>query len=177
MSTSFLFLNVTLSIVVGVTLNIVSLTKYKTHIRNRRNKEELSMNNVAHSSNTVAPKKKLTQKEITENKAEKNMLYMALTLCSIMILSRVLICIIGIYYYFFNSFSVFILLIILDTFVYTLVPTSAIFVFFFFNKMFRSEFKKKFSCKKNEILVSNTALPPRPTTAQRVKSQVRTSAI
>ena len=97
---SFLFLNVTLSIVVGVTLNIVSLTKHKTYIRNRRNKDETSMSNVAHSSNTVAPKKKLTQKEITENKAEKNMLYMALTLGTILILSRILVVIIGAYFFF-----------------------------------------------------------------------------
>jgi hypothetical protein len=161
LSFCFFFLNVTLSIVVGVTLNVVSLIKYKSYIRNRRHKNETSLNNVAHSSNVFEAKSKLTLKEASENKAEKNMLYMALTLCTIMIQSRILVCFIGVYNYLFDSFSVFILLIILDTYVYTLVPTLAIFVFYFFNKMFRSEFKKKFNSKTNDILVPDSNLAKR----------------
>ena len=46
----------------------------------------------------VVPKsKKLSRKEVDENKAESNMFRMALTLCSLSILSRILIILIYIY--------------------------------------------------------------------------------
>ena len=49
--------------------------------------------------------KKVTQKELNENRAEKNTFYMALTLCSMSILSRILIICDFIYFFFYNSFS------------------------------------------------------------------------
>ena len=95
------------------------------------------------SNNTWSRVQELTQKELNENRAEKNMFYMALTLCSISILSRCLIILSSFFFQFFSSLSTNLILKNITNTIYTLVPTSAIFIFYFFNKMFRQEFNKK----------------------------------
>ena len=73
------------------------------------------------------------------------MFYMALTLSSISIASRVLLIFVYIYVLYFYTFSgLFTLLIFTLSIMYTFVPSIAILVFYSFNKMFREEFKKKF---------------------------------
>jgi hypothetical protein len=154
------FLNLLLSIIVGIILNVISLSLYRTYVRERREKEN-EYNRVAYRRNLnqianvdeeiqigVSIKSKpLTQKEINESKAESNMLKMALTLCSISILSRILFVCSYIFFYFFNSFSYTLTLTLIGFFIFMLGPTTALFVFYSFNKMFRKEFQKKLQSK------------------------------
>jgi len=148
---SYFFLNLILSIIVGVTLNVVSLFKYKYYVREKRRQDTQA--NSSHDQATTSRReimpKKLTQKEINENRAEKNMLYMALTLCSISILSRCLIITGAAFFLAFASFSTNLIITTVNNTIYALVPTVAIFVFYFFNKMFREEFNKKFGRNSN----------------------------
>jgi hypothetical protein len=86
----------------------------------------------------------LTQKEINENKAEKNMFFMALTLCTISLVSRVLLLFCTVLFLFDSSFTVDVVVRITYISVQTIVPTLSIFVFYFFNKIFRQEFRRTF---------------------------------
>jgi hypothetical protein len=153
------FLNLFLSIVIGIILNIVSVCLYRSYVRERRKRDEAysRIKTNHHKSNDQAKTssaeviravdskpRKITLKEINENKSEKNMFYMALTLCSISIVSRILFIFTYIYMLFFNSFSGTLILLIFSVSIYTIVPSVAILVFYSFNKMFREEFKKKF---------------------------------
>ena len=151
LAVSYFFLNLILSIIVGVTLNVVSLFKYKSYVREKR-QQDMQVNsnhNQATTSRREMMPKKLTQKELNENRAEKNMLYMALTLCSISILSRCMIITGAAFFLVFASFSTNLIITTVNNTIYSLVPTSAIFVFYFFNKMFRQEFNKKFGRNSN----------------------------
>ena len=158
--------NLFLCLVVGIALNILSVSQYRSYVRERRRKDE-AYTRVAFNRNenqaakiigggddlneisvVVSRPKVLTQKEKNENKSEKNMLKMALTLCSISIFSRILFCFVYIYFVYYNSFSGTLALFILIQSIYTLVYASSIFVFYSFNKMFRQEFKKTFSVEK-----------------------------
>jgi hypothetical protein len=148
---------------VGVTLNIVSLAKYKSYVRDRRAKQAAYSRNQNKQETEIdveiavvvvvvgrrKSRKELTQKEINENRVEKNMLYMALTLCSIAIVSRIVIIFCGVYFLFFTSFATNILVQIINISIQTFVPALAIFVFYFFNKMFRQVFNEKFFGKHN----------------------------
>ena len=94
-----LFLNLFLSVLVGIVLNIVSVNLYRSYIRERRKRVKGYTRASLNQTNSeldiqvvVVPKsKKLSRKEEDENKAESNMFRMALTLCSLSILSRILI--------------------------------------------------------------------------------------
>ena len=86
------FLNLFLTVFVGVTLNIVSVSLYGSYIKERRNKEEaytrVAFNDVAADNDeqevikvaVVSEPKKMTRKEINKNRTERNMFKMALTL-------------------------------------------------------------------------------------------------
>ena len=158
-----LFLNLIVSVIVGVILNIVSVRLYRSYVRERREKEKRytrvafskkDQNQAITSANEeihvvilepqTLQSKKLTQKEINENKSEKNMFYMALSLCSISVISRILFIFVFIYFFFFNSFSESLILVLINISLYSIVPTSGTFVFYSFNRMFREEFRKKF---------------------------------
>ena len=121
---------------------------YKKYLRKRQRENELQRAtfnpNIHQIYIGVSARRKLTSKEIKEQKAENNMFYMAFTLCSISILSRVLAMCCYIFYFFFTSFSNNLLIELVFYSINTLVSTSSIFVFYSFNKMFRKEFKKKF---------------------------------
>jgi hypothetical protein len=143
------FANLFLSIVFGFILNIVSFLKFKLYLKEKREKfaqnyDLATINNNTKNSLQIqqVARPVLTQKEINENKAEKSMFFMALTLCTISLVSRVLIiCCIALFL-FFNSFTVNVLIGIVSFSVQTFVPASSIFVFYFFNKTFREEFKR-----------------------------------
>jgi hypothetical protein len=158
------FSNFILSIVVGIILNIVSILKYKSHVRQRRAREKTHNrvpNSNHHSVRTVTNlrleikqvnveasqlyRQRMARKEKNENRAEKNMFYMALTLCSMSIVSRIILIICAIYFILFNSFSTTLFTYALNISIQTLVPTSALFVFYSFNKMFREECSRLFS--------------------------------
>jgi hypothetical protein len=165
------FLNLFLSVIVGVVLNVVSVNLYRSYIRERReNAKAYARVTFNHSQNqtttnneldiqvvVVSPphkSMKLSRKEVDENKAESNMFRMALTLCSLSILSRILIILIYIYLLFFtNLFSVILYVILIFVLIYTLIPSISIFVFYSFNKMFREELRKKSFIKKTSELI------------------------
>ena len=107
---------------------------------------------------TTSRRHQLTQKEINENRAEKNMFYMALTLSFITIISRILIILCAVYFIIFFSYTINRITNFINLSVQTFVPTSSIFVFYFFNKMFREEFNRMGICKRlkaisNEVVV------------------------
>jgi len=143
------FLNLFLTLVVGIALNVASVYQYKTYIRQKSVKETAfrlawySKQMLADGeTNVKLEMRELTPKEINEHKTERNLFFMALTLCTISILSRIVFVFCYVNYFFFNSFSNILLVIAINYSIYTLVPTVGIFVFYAFNKMFRQEFKK-----------------------------------
>ncbi len=152
------FLNQFLTLVIGLILNIVSVLQYKSYLRERSQREE-AYRRVAFSNNnnhgevasievvSQRPDRQLTPREKKDRKVEKNMFYMALTLSTISTVSRILFMISYVFYFFFNSFSYTLILIFNSYSIQTLVPSSGIFVFYSFNKMFRQEFKKRISSK------------------------------
>jgi len=88
--TSF-FLNLLLTLVVGVILNIVSVCQYKLYLRGKKQRDEAYKRaSNPGKSEQVLKRQEMTMKEANERKAEKNLLFMALTLSSISILSRIL---------------------------------------------------------------------------------------
>jgi hypothetical protein len=142
---TYFFLNIFLSLSFGLVFNIYSLVSYKSYLKQRRERvAEVPNNNVAHSSTQTQPQRSVSKREMNENRAAKNMLYMALTLSSFSILSRILLISFGAYFYFCPSFTADLLLAFINDSMCTLVPTLAIFVFYFFNKIFRQEIKKTF---------------------------------
>ena len=154
------FLNVFVSLIVGVTLNVISLIQYRSYLkeRNQRDMERYmeSFNLRIHDGSTQPMPHHLTTREKKERDIEKNMLYMILSLCTISILSRVILMFNFVYFYFYYSFFNSLLLFIIADIIFTLVPTVAIFVFYSFNKLFRKEFNKKFRQVYSESAVSNS---------------------
>jgi hypothetical protein len=166
--TSF-FLNLFLTLVVGLIMNIVSVYQYKSYLRKRSKRDEayrraaFSLNKPpleAQQATTsldevvsvvvVTPQRphSMTAKERNDQKAETNMFFMALTLSIISTLTRVFFMISFIIFFVLNYFGGFFNLYIISYSIYTLVPTMAIFVFYSFNKIFRQEFVKKILRKK-----------------------------
>jgi hypothetical protein len=143
--TSF-FLNIFLLLVVGVTLNIVSYVQYKQYLNGRKlQAKEYQM--IAFSRNISRDESENTfnqqQKELNEKNAEKNMLFMILTLCSLSIGSRIVIMINYIYFFFYYSFADSIRILFISYTMFTLVPSVSIFIYYSFNKMFREGFNNK----------------------------------
>jgi hypothetical protein len=164
-----LFVNLFGSLVAGVTLNIVSYLKYKHFVKERELKDEeikirsmtlsepFTNNGIRNVVEQQKQLKKLTQKEINELKAEKNMFHMIITLSLISTVSRIILMAGNLYALFFKSHSTTWSLVVLDYLIYALVPTVSIFIYFSFNKIFRNEFKTVFcfSNKKAIGLISS----------------------
>ena len=155
-----LALNMFGSLVAGVTLNIVSYLKYKQYILDRERKdEEIQMRSIAIvqcsslgcNEDPQRQLKKLTQKELNELKAEKNMFHMIITLCLISIVSRVIIISGNLYALFFFSVTTVWALVAVCYFMYALVPAVSIIIFYAFNKLFRKEFKVMLGLNKKKI--------------------------
>lgn len=135
------FLNVFLSLVVGVTLNIISYVRYKSYSRERQAQMELlQVSSINNQPTTSREQAQINMREKKEHRIEINMFLMALVLCTISILSRVFIMIAYVYFFFFNTFSDNLNLLIFTFSIFTLVPTVSISVFYSFNQMFRQEF-------------------------------------
>jgi hypothetical protein len=148
LSFTYFFLNLFLSLSIGLVLNIYSLFSYKSYLKQRRERvAEVPNNNETQFSTQTPPLRTVSIKEMNENRAAKNMLYMALTLSSFSIFSRILLFIFSVYFYFFASFTNNLILSLINFSICTLAPTMAIFVFYFFNKIFRQEFSKTFFSK------------------------------
>jgi hypothetical protein len=140
--TSF-FLNLLLTLVVGVILNFVSVYQYKSYLseKKQRNEAYKRASNPGKSEH-VLKRQEMTLKEANDRKAEKNLLFMALTLSSISILSRILLMFSYVFYFVLPDFNKRIIACTVYL-IYTLAPSASIFVFYSFNKLFRSEFNKR----------------------------------
>jgi hypothetical protein len=142
------FLSLFISLLIGVSLNIFSFIKFKSFVKKRqREVEELQMSSIYNIPLTSREFEQIKKLEKTEHKIERNMFYMALTLCSISILSRFLFMADYIYYFFFYSASTSIVLQVIANSVFTIVPFASPFVFFAFNKIFRDEIRKMCICE------------------------------
>ena len=76
-------------VIVGVILNNISFLKYKSRTRKRKQEaERLEMSSTHNRPTTSRELEQIKQKERTERRIEKNMLYMALALSTLSIFSR-----------------------------------------------------------------------------------------
>jgi hypothetical protein len=127
---TYLILNLIMSVVVGVGLNIVSLYKYKSYVRQKRREvTELILGSINNRLTTTLEIQQFNQRTRNQHKKEKNMFYMVLILSSISIISRIFKMFQYAYFFFFNinnSFPSIVTLEILYLFIHTLVPTVAI---------------------------------------------------
>ena len=159
------FLNLFVTVVISVALNILSVYLYKSYLREKRQRENpphriifTTISNDADESSRVEvlvprQKRQKTREEIKERKAERNMLLMVLTLSSTSILSRITFMCCFIYYNINSTFSSNIIMASLLFSIYTLRPTLAIGVFYSFNKIFRKEFNKRVLRKTQKEIV------------------------
>ena len=129
-----LFLNLFLTTIIGITLNIVSFCQYKRYIFKRKQREDTyqSMHRSQNWSNReILVRKRI--KEMNERNVEKNMFFMALTLCSLLIMLRCTILISYILFFFFYSLHQTLISILLIYTILTLGPFSSTFIFYFFS--------------------------------------------
>jgi len=138
------FLNQFVTLLVAITLNTLSYILFKSYVRKRKQQlDDLQMSSIHNRPTTSRELTQLRHREETDRKIERNMFYMGLTLCSISIVSRLILMLCFLYYFIFISFRNSILTGAVSNIVYSLVPTVSIFVFYFFNQMFRDEANKK----------------------------------
>jgi hypothetical protein len=138
------FLNLFLSLLVGIILNVSSFIKYKSHVNNKKREvEQLQNSSINNRPTTNREMVQMSLRENMERKIEKNMFYMALTMSSISFVSRFLLMMCYLYYFIFSSFSNSLLILLIANFIYTLGPTLSVFIFYSFNQMFRDETNKK----------------------------------
>ena len=139
------FLNQFMSLLVGVTLNIVSYVKFKLYSnRRKREFEHLQMSSINNRPTTSREIEQQRQRERTEQQIERNMYRMSLTLCTISIISRILSILVFFLNFFFKSFSSSHLTETVGNLIFTLVPTVSTFIFYSFSQMFRDETKRVF---------------------------------
>jgi len=143
---TYIFFNQFLTLVLGVALNIVSFYQFKSYLREqKRIMTEHEMISFSCDGKTREPCKleQINERDILKRQAEKNMLYMALALCSISILSRVFLMFSYIYFFLFFSFASHLYVAVIYHTLHTLEPIFNILVFYSFNKMFKEEFNQK----------------------------------
>ena len=86
----------------------------------------------------------LRERARIEHRIERNMLYMALTLCTISIESRLIFMACFVYFFIFYSLSNTLLIELSTNTIYCVVPTVSFFVFYSFNHMFSDETNRIF---------------------------------
>jgi len=134
------FLNMFLCLLVGVSLNLLFYIKYKRYARKRQQEIESLLMRSVHNKPTIDREIiQFNYRERIDSKIEKNMAYMAITLCSMSILTRVLIIACSTYISLHNTFSNSVLILIIVFFINSILPIVSIFIFYFFNEKFRSE--------------------------------------
>ena len=154
-------LNVFFSLIIGIVLNIVSYIQYKSYLSQRRRQTNesnmnLALRHVITNYSTMSLDaadfnlNKLRRKEMRECDAEKNMLHMIMSLCTISCVSRVILMFSYVYFFYYYSFSDTLSLMVVCYTIYTLVPTVSIFIFYSFNKIFCRELKKIFIFKRDK---------------------------
>jgi hypothetical protein len=138
-----IIINLILTLVFGITLNIVSVYFYNSYLKQRTLRNYALRKSVADSS-TLASRQEFTSIERCNHKAERNMFFMALTLCSLFIFSRFIFFCLYVCFFIFGLNTTVVPSFVIMYSVYTLLPTVAIFVFYSFNKIFRKELKNIF---------------------------------
>jgi hypothetical protein len=140
LSINIFFLNTLLCLIVGVALNVLFYIKYKKYARKRQREiESLQMRSIHNKPTIDREIIQFDYRERTDSKIEKNMAYMAITLCSMSILTRVLIIVCSIYISLHNTFSNSVLILMIVFFINSILPIVSIFIFYFFNEKFRNE--------------------------------------
>ena len=147
-------MNILFTLIVGIILNISSIVQYKSHLKKLK-AEALALqiktsNQPLTSSSENLPVEYQTilkKKERNQRKIENNMFYLAITLCFISIISRIILTVAYAYFFIFSSSFVFLIIGTLSNFIYVIVPSSSILIFYSFNQMFRDELKKMFRLK------------------------------
>ena len=135
---TYFILNLICTLIVGITLNIVSFVQFKLYLI-KRNQEELRLNNNRPMSTSSTG----MQRDINERRAEKNMLYMIISLVFLSIFSRVIFSLGSIYFlYFSNTYANGLIIRFACYFVYSIVPTMSFFIFYSFNRIFRDESRR-----------------------------------
>lgn len=153
-SFTLLFLRHTLSLIFGVALNMFSLIKFTFYTRSLREEfEELEMSSIHNRPVTRREIEQINQRERSQRRIQKNMFYMAVTLCFVSIVSRVLLIISNVYFFYFFSFEKSLNIFIVVYSIYTFVTTVPIFIFYSFNQKFRDEMRR--ICSKREIVNQN----------------------
>ena len=138
------FINLFLSLVVGIALNIFSYLKYRRYTRQRQQAiDELQMSSIHNRPTLNRELEQMNERKIWERR-KINMLYMALTLSSISILSRLTLISCFIFFFAYTPLSNSYVFYVINNLVNTLGPTVSIFVFYSFNQMFRDETNRKF---------------------------------
>jgi hypothetical protein len=138
------FINLFLSLVVGIALNIFSYLKYQRYTRQRQQAiDELQMSSIHNRPTLNRELEQMNERKIWERR-KINMLYMALTLSSISILSRLTLISCFIFFFAYTPLSNSYVFYVINNLVNTLGPTVSIFVFYSFNQMFRDETNRKF---------------------------------
>jgi hypothetical protein len=127
------FINIFLSLLLGVILNIIAYAQYKSYLRYKHTHIEIQVINETRREPTNS----------RERKIENNLFMMALSLCSLVVMSRTIHMFVFIYFFFFYSYNNNILVAIVTYAIFSFVPTVSIFIFYFYNKMFRKELNRK----------------------------------
>ena len=149
-SVSYLF-DTIFTLIVGVTLSVVSVLQYEAYLKRRRIEAELiqmrvmQIQPVATISSTTTQNENqiiLEEKKRNQRKIENNMLYMALTIAAVSIISRLIITLGYVSFILFYDFSNVLLVITLFNAIFALVPATSIAIFYSFNEMFRTELRK-----------------------------------
>ena len=142
--TSF-FLNFFLSLLFGIIINVLSYIKYKSFSRKRHEEfEQLQMSSINYLPTITREMEQLRERARIEHRIERNMLYMALTLCTISIVSRLIFMACFVYFFIFYSLSNTLLIELSTNTIYCVVPTVSFFVFYSFNHMFSDETNRIF---------------------------------
>jgi len=152
---SIFLVNLLILLVIGIVLNIVSFVQYKASLQKRqREVQVLEMSSIHNRATTSMELNQKRQKVVDQRRIKRNM-YMGLVLCTISIISRVIIFISAFVFLFYNTFSNSLYIHILTFFIYFFVPAVSFFVFYFFNNTFRKELKR-IILRRNE---NNSSVP------------------
>ena len=144
-----MFLNRFLTLVLGVALNVLSLYKYKSYLKERKREMYVySMGSIHFKHVRQKEIRLLSRLERVKSQIEKNMFYMALSACSMSILLRIMIMFCFVSSFFCISITYTPLVGLIYYSIHTLEPIFNVCVFFTFNKMFRSIFKRKLSFRR-----------------------------
>ena len=130
------------TLIVGVTLNVVSLFQFKRFLARRTQTLGVRQQQTTSSLPINFSAKKLKKKTVSTN-PEKNLFFMILTLCSVSIFTRLTLIATNAYFLFHND-KITLVLVTLTDLVIVLGPCMSFFVFILFNKVFRVEFYKLF---------------------------------